>query len=81
MLDAVVFEVKREEKVACAVRRIVFNCIVLGIKYSFGRPNLEIKLLTIKTNEHLLVEKKQEGGFIDYSQYNNDYLILIVDYL
>lgn len=66
MLDAVVFEVVREWKVACAVRRIVFNCIILSIKYSFGSPKLEIKLLRIKVNEHLLVEKKQEGGFIDY---------------
>jgi hypothetical protein len=48
--------------------------------YSFGDYNLEIKTLKIKTNEHLLVEKKQEGGFIEYLHNNNDYLMRVIEY-
>ena len=65
-LDTDVVEIVRELITACAERRIVVIFIVSGLKYSFGSPNLEIKILKIKTNEHLLVEKKQEGGFIEY---------------
>ncbi len=37
-------------------------------------------MLRIKTNEHLLVEKKQEVDFIEYSHIYNDYLKCIVEY-
>jgi hypothetical protein len=65
-LDTDVVEIVRELITACAERRIVVIFIVSGLKYSFGSPNLENKMLRIKDNEHLLVEKKQEGGFIEY---------------
>jgi hypothetical protein len=65
-LDTDVVEIVRELITACAERRIVVIFIVSGLKYSFGSPNLKIKMLRIKDNEHLLVEKKQEGGFIEY---------------
>ena len=37
-------------------------------------------MLRIKDNEQRLVEKKQEGGFIEYSHNNNDYLMRIIEY-
>jgi hypothetical protein len=48
--------------------------------YSFGDPNLENKILSFKLNEQSGVEKKQEGGFIDYSHINNDYLMRVIEY-
>jgi hypothetical protein len=73
-------EIELDDNAACAERRIVVIFIVSGLKYSFGSPNLEIKTLKIKDNEHLLVEKKQEGRFIDYSHINNDYLMRVIEY-
>jgi len=49
--------------------------------YSFGSPNLENKTLSFKDNEQSSVQKKQEGGFIEYLHNNNDYLMRVIEYL
>jgi hypothetical protein len=48
--------------------------------YSFGSPNLENKTLSFKDNEQSSVQKKQEGGFIEYLHNNNDYLMCVIEY-
>jgi hypothetical protein len=48
--------------------------------YSFGDHNLENKILSFKDNEQSSVQKKQEGGFIEYLHNNNDYLMRVIEY-
>ena len=78
---AVADKIELDDNTACTERRIVVRFIVLDLKkYSFGDHNLENKILNFEDNEQSSVQKKQEGGFIEYLHNNNDYLMRVIEY-